>query len=126
MAKRIVTLVSLFFLSITLFEHAFGQNSLTKEILWTTDWRPDGKYIAIGGNLDTLNIYKEGNLKIYKPFPVKNTITRTKWHPSMNIIVVTTQLSEEKSFILNPETNEKMELNKISPDGARGIDWRCV
>ena len=123
MAKRIVTLVSLFFLSITLFEHAFGQNSLTKEILWTTDWRPDGKYIAIGGNLDTLNIYKEGNLKIYKPFPVKNTITRTKWHPSMNILVVTTQLSEEKSFLLNPETNEKMELNSISPDGARGIDW---
>ncbi|MBL0135655.1 MAG: hypothetical protein IPP79_17595 [Chitinophagaceae bacterium] len=74
----------------------FGQNKLTKEILWTTDWSPNGKYIAIGGNVDTLKIYKEGNLEIYNSFPVKNTITRIKWHPSMNIIVVTTQMSERK------------------------------
>ena len=28
----------------------------------------------------------------------------------MNIVAVTTQLSDEKSFILNVETNEKIEL----------------
>ena len=108
---------------IALSNQTFGQNTLTKEILWTTDWSPNGKYIAIGGNVDTLKIYKEGNLEVYKLFPVKNTITRIKWHPSINIIVVTTQMSDEKSFILNLETNEKIELNGISPEGARGISW---
>ncbi len=100
-----------------------GQNTITKEILWTTDWSPNGKYIAIAGNIDTLKIYSERNLHPYASFPVKNTITRIKWHPSFNIIAVTTQMSEEKSFILNLETNEKIELNDISPDGARGVDW---
>jgi WD40 repeat protein len=32
-------------------------------------------------------------------------------------------MSNEKSFIFNFETNEKIELSGISPDGARGIDW---
>jgi WD40 repeat protein len=32
-------------------------------------------------------------------------------------------MSEDKSSIINLETNEKIELKEISPDGARGIDW---
>ena len=32
-------------------------------------------------------------------------------------------MSEDKSSIINLDTNEKIELNGISPDGARGIDW---
>jgi WD40 repeat protein len=32
-------------------------------------------------------------------------------------------MSDEKSFIFNLETNEKIELIGISTDGARGIDW---
>lgn len=111
------------FLIIVLSNQIFGQNTLPKEILWTTDWSPNGKYIAIGGNIDTLKIYSEGNLQSYKSFPVKNTITRIKWHPTLNIIGVTTQMSDEKSFIFNIETNEKIELIGISTDGARGIDW---
>jgi len=123
MTKRNKIFAIIHFLIIILFNHALGQNTLSKEILWTTDWSPNGKYIAIGGNVDTLKIYKESNLEVYKSFPVKNTITRIKWHPSLNIIVVTTQMSDEKSFILNVETNEKIELNGISEEGARGIDW---
>ncbi|HRI28530.1 MAG TPA: hypothetical protein PK715_10780, partial [Chitinophagales bacterium] len=96
---------------------------MTKEILWTTDWSPNGKYIAIGGNVDSLKIYNKTSLKIHKSFPVKNTITRIKWHPSINTIAVTTQMSGEKSFIFNLDTNEKTELSDISTDGARGIDW---
>ena len=123
MTKRINLLAILNLLVIVLSNQIFGQNTLTKEILWATDWSADGKYIAIGGNVDSLKIYKERNLNIHKSFPVKNTITRIKWHPSINIVAVTTQLSDEKSFILNVENNEKIELNGISPDGARGIDW---
>ena len=118
---RIKVLTILNFLIILSCNQIIAQNE--KEILWTTDWSPNGKYIAIGGNVDSLKIYSEDNLKPYKSLPIKNTITRVKWHPTKNIIAVTTQLSDEKSFILNLETNEKIELIGISTDGARGIDW---
>lgn len=123
MTRQIKILTFFNFLILVFFNQIFAQNSLTKEILWTTDWSPNGKYIAIGGNVDTLKIYTAGNLKLHKSFPVKNTITRIKWHPSTNVVAVTTQMSDEKSFILNLETNEKIELNGISPEGARGVDW---
>lgn len=92
-------------------------------MLWTTDWSPDGKFIAIGGNLDTLKIYSEKNLKLHKSFPIKSTITRVKWHPSKKSIAVATQLSQDKSSIINLDTNQRIELKGISTEGARGIDW---
>lgn len=123
MTKRFKISAALFFLTIALSNPVFGQNNVSKEILWTTDWSPDGRYIAIGGNVDTLKIYDKGIQKIFKSFPVRNTITRIKWHPSMHVIAGTTQMSDKKSFLFNLETNEKTELDDISPDGARGIDW---
>lgn len=123
MMKGNKTLAILNFLIVVFCNQATAQNSLTKEILWTTDWSPNGKYIAIGGNVDSLKVYSGSNLKPYKSLPVKNTITRVKWHPTKNIIAVTTQMSDEKSFIFNLETNEKIELIGISTDGARGVDW---
>ena len=123
MTTRIKIWTLLNFLIVVFCNQTTAQNTLTKEILWTTDWSPNGKYIAIGGNVGSLKIYSESNLKPYKSLPIKNTITRVKWHPTKNIIAVTTQMSEEKSFIFNLETNEKIELIGISTDGARGIDW---
>ncbi len=105
------------------FKPIFAQSDSTKQILWTTDWSPNGKFIAIGGNVDTLKIFSAKSLCAVKSFPIKNTITRVKWHPTKNILAVATQLSEDKSAIYNLENNEKIELTGISPDGARGIDW---
>ena len=123
MTNRIKLLTFLNFLIIILCNQTSAQKTITKEILWTTDWSPNGKYIAIGGNADTLKIYSESNLKPYKLFPVKNTITRVKWHPAENTIAVATQNSEDKTSIINLDNNEKIELDGISPEGARGIDW---
>lgn len=123
MTIRIKILTFLNFLIVVFCNQAFAQNTISKEILWTTDWSPNGKYIAIGGNVDTLKIYSETNLKPYKSLPVKNTITRVKWHPAKNIIAVSTQNSEDKTCIINLDNNKKIELNGISPEGARGIDW---
>lgn len=120
MNNRIKIITILNFLIIVFCNSIIAQKE--KEILWTTDWSPNGKFIAIGGNVDSLTIYNS-NLKLHKSFPVKNTITRVKWHPSKNMIAVATQLSSDKSFIINLDSNEKIELNEISPDGARGIDW---
>ncbi|MBK9564066.1 MAG: hypothetical protein IPO37_02350 [Saprospiraceae bacterium] len=43
----------------------------SKHILWTTDWSPNGKLIAVGGNIDALKIYKEKNPTSYRSFPIK-------------------------------------------------------
>jgi len=123
MTRQIKILTILNCLIVIFFSQTFAQNTLIKEILWTTDWSPNGKYIAIGGNVDTLKIYSEGYLKPYKSLPMKNTITRIKWHPAKNIIAVSTQNSEDKTSIINLDNNEKTELNGISLEGARGIDW---
>jgi len=123
MTKRSEIVLIINFLFTVLSNQTFAQNNATKEILWTTDWSPNGKFIAIGGNTNILKIYNERNLKLYKSYYISNTITRVKWHPSKNIIALTTQNSKDKSSIINLETDEKIELHGISPDGARGIDW---
>ena len=123
MTTRIKILTFLNFLIVVFCNQTSAQNTLTKEILWTTDWSPNGKYIAIGGNVDTLKIYRGRDLKTYKSLPIKNTITRVKWHPAKNMIAVSTQNSEDKTSIINLDNDEKIELNGISPEGARGIDW---
>ncbi|MDN3673524.1 hypothetical protein QWY99_10710 [Flavobacterium branchiarum] len=121
--KNRIKISILNFLVIIFCNQMFAQTTTTKEILWTTDWSPNGKYIAIGGNVDILKIYDSSNLKVFKSLPIQNTITRVKWHPSKNIIAVATQMSGDKSSIIDLDTNKKIELNGISPDGARGIDW---
>lgn len=100
-----------------------AQPTSNKKILWTADWSPNGKYIAIGGNLDTLKIYSAKKLKLYKSYPIQHTITSVKWHPHKNILAVATQLSSDKVRILNFETDQIIELAGISADGARGLDW---
>jgi len=123
MTKRFTVRAVLHLLMVGFVTQLFAQSNQTRQILWTTDWSPNGKYAAVGGNTDTLKIYYAKHFTTFKSFAVQNTITRIKWHPSGTIMAVTTQMSEGKSFLLNVETNEKTELNGISPDGARGLDW---
>ena len=115
-------LVTISFL-IGLSYYTVAQMSGSKQILWTTDWSPNGKLIAVGGNIDALKIYKEKNPTSYRSFPIKNTITRIKWHPSKNMIAVGTQQSADKSCIIDLDSNKKTVLNGISNEGARGVDW---
>jgi WD40 repeat protein len=118
-----INIVTILIFLVNIFcNQTIAQNTIPKAILWATDWNPNGKHIAIGGNVDSLKIYSS-DLKLYKSFPIKNTVTRVKWHPTKNLIAVTTQTSDDKSSIINIETNEKHELNGISPEGARGMDW---
>ena len=100
-----------------------AQEKTNKQILWTADWSPDGQFIAVGGNTDTLKIYSSKNLKPYKNYPIKGTITCVKWHPNKNLLTIGTQSSDDKVRILNFERDSFIELEGISPDGARGIDW---
>ncbi len=101
----------------------FAQQNSKKEILWTADWSPDNRYIAVGGDIGVLNIYKAKDLQLFKIVPIHNTLTRIKWHPTKNILAIATQNSLDKCHLLNLDTNEKIELSDIAPEGARSIDW---
>lgn len=123
MKQRSRIIIIVYFLLTAVSIGGLAQNVRPKEIIWTTDWSPNEDYFAYGGNVDSLKIYSAKNGKVYKSFPVKNTITRIKWHPTLNVIAVVTQMSEEKSFILDLTNNVKIALTGISPDGARGLGW---
>lgn len=100
-----------------------AQMTAQKEILWTAAWSPNGKYIAIGGNVGALNLYTAKRLKRYQSYPIQNTITCLKWHPFKNVLAVATQMSGSKVQLINFDTHKTIELDGISSDGARGIDW---
>ncbi|MFH1118964.1 MAG: hypothetical protein V1775_04020 [Bacteroidota bacterium] len=102
---------------------AYTQETANNKILWTTDWSPDGSYIAVGGNTDTLKIYHSEDLQLFKSYAIKSTITCVKWHPFNSILAIGTQVPNGKVLILDIETNITVDLEGISTDGARGIDW---
>jgi WD40 repeat protein len=111
------------YLIISIPDTLHSQNVNDKKILWTADWSPNGKYIAVAGNTDTLVIYYSESMKIFKRIPFKSTITRVKWHPRKNVLAITSQFSTDISAILNIDTGTKIELKGISTDGARAMDW---
>ena len=98
-------------------------NYSDKGLLWAVDWSPDGKYIASGGNQDTLRLFSGENFKIEQNYPLKNTITKLKWHPKDEKLAVSTQISTEKAKIIDLKNGTSVRLDGISNDGARGIGW---
>lgn len=99
------------------------QTFVDKGLLWTVSWSPNGNYISSGGNQDTLRLFSTKSCKIENNYPIKNTITKLKWHPTKEKLAIATQISAEKSRILNLQNSNIIELDSISEDGARGIEW---
>ena len=118
MIRKIKTLVLSILLCIYFNNYLHAQNNIKGEILWTT-----GNYIAVGGNVDSLHIYSKRGFNLYKSYPMENTITRTKWHPTENIVAVITQNSKHESALINLATDSILTLTNISEDGARALDW---
>ncbi|WP_053971753.1 WD40 repeat domain-containing protein [Mangrovimonas sp. ST2L15] len=118
--------IQTFFLTIILFgcKASEKQESFTdKGLLWTVNWSSDGRYIATGGNQDTLRLFLGKNFKREKNYPLTNTITKLKWHPKDKKLAVSTQISTDKAKIIDLENNAIIVLDSISKDGARGIGW---
>ncbi len=114
---------TLFILFLLLAARAPAQKTTDKKILWTADWSPNGKYIAVCGDLDSLYLYTAKDLKRYISYPIKGMVTCVKWHPYKKILAVALQASDETTRLIKLDTDEVILLKGISPDGARGIDW---
>lgn len=123
MKQQFCALSIIMYIIIIFNNQVHSQNLNTKKILWTTDWSPNGKYIAVAGNTDTLVIYHSKSMIVFKKIPFRSTVTRVKWHPSKNILAITSQFSEDKHAIINLDTDTRTELTGISNDGARAMDW---
>ena len=96
------------------------------KVLWTVDWSPDGKLIAVGGNIDELKLLTTEGLKTHKTFKKLNTITKIKWHPNGELIAISRQGSDandpddNKAEIINTKDGTSIVLAVIH---ARGLGW---
>lgn len=91
--------------------------------LWEASWSPDGQWIAIGGNRDTLRILSAKTYELARQFPIKETITKVRWHPSQPILAVATQTSTDGLVLIDLESNQLQYLPGIPPSGGRGLGW---
>lgn len=98
-------------------------NSRNNWWLWTANWHPNKDFIATGGTQDTLRLFSTKDYKLIQNFPMKGTITNTKWHPFKNILAISTQIGESKTAILDLNTNQFTFLDSLSKEGVRGIGW---
>ena len=96
------------------------------KLLWTADWSPDGKFIAVGGNNNQLKILSAENLTLHRSLEKLNTITKIKWHPTEQLIAISRQGSVEinpgdnRSEIINLKDNSAVTLK--GPH-VRGLGW---
>jgi WD40 repeat protein len=90
---------------------------------WSVDWHPSKDLFVVGGMQDTLRLFTAQNFELVKNIPYKGTITKTKWHPSQNVLAISVQDGVSKSSILNLDTNKRIELDSISTGQARAIGW---
>lgn len=94
--------------------------------LWDAAWSPDGQYVAVGGSIDTVRILSTRSFEVVKKYPIKETITKLRWHPTAAILAVATQNSEDGVVLINLETDELQYLPGILPVGGRGLGWNST
>lgn len=88
---------------------------------WSVDWHPYKDEFVAGGTQDTLRLISSNDFQPLKNYPYKGTITKTKWHPTKNILAISVQNGLSYSTILNLDNDKSIKLDSIG--GARAIGW---
>lgn len=91
--------------------------------LWAAAWHPNKDQLVVGGTQDTLRLFSSRNYQLLTNYPFEGTITKTKWHPTKNILAVAMQGEKSKTSIFKLDQNERIELDSINDFGARAIAW---
>lgn len=100
---------------------ARAQETAVNKILWTANWSPDGRYIAVGGADKRISIFSG---KTYELLIMYNNVTdvqRMSWHPYLSLLAVAA--TGEGSKIINIERDSIISLKGISSSGTRAIAW---
>ena len=91
---------------------------------WSVDWHPAQERLVVGGSNDTfLKILSTEDFRELSTHPYPGTITQTKWHPTENRIAIAVQDGKSKCALLDVDANERIELDSITPFGARALGW---
>lgn len=123
MGSRFRYLVFALIIALTACREQKPENHHLDEVLWTAAWSPDGHSIAIAGDHDTLRLFSGDKLALIRNYPIANTVTKLKWHPTENTLAMATQISNDKTGFINLETGEMTTLEGIAEVGSRAIGW---
>lgn len=87
-------------------------------ILWTADWNPNGKLIAIGGDDKVLRIYEANNYTLYKSYELKGAVQSLDWNIDGKLLAI--GIDDNPVQLLNIEAGDFVELKG---PGSRAVAW---
>lgn len=119
--RRIITyskLVVVLFLNVA---GVHGQQKDISKILWTANWSPDNKYIAVGGVDKKIRIFNGNSFELLKILENKTSIQRMSWHPYLNLLAVAA--IEDGSKIIDIERDSIIVLKGANANGTRAMAW---
>lgn len=88
------------------------------QYIWSLDWRPDDKIIAVAGDDSTVWLYDAGSYAVFKTFKLPGMVKCIMWHPQGKLLAAGTNKTIE---IVNTETGSSNSIT--SAGGARSITW---
>lgn len=92
-------------------------------ILWTADWRPDGRQIAIGSNEGQVTFMTVEDREINTTYTLEGTVTTLNYHPEDPLIGMALQISKAPCIIYKYKNGTTIKLDSIAEAGARGMEW---
>jgi WD40 repeat protein len=88
--------------------------------IWTLDWSPDDKYVALGGDDSLLRIYDARSWKLFRVYKARHMIRQVKWSSDNKWLAVSGAFNSVD--ILDLQTDETRQFLGLE-HGARGIAW---
>ena len=97
-----------------------GNNAESRApVLWTVDWSPDGKFIAIGGDDKRLRIYAATGFKLLNTYILPAAIQCIDWNPKGELLAIA--LDDSPTQLFNIKTAQFRKLEGLP--GSRALAW---
>ena len=87
--------------------------------IWTIEWSPNGKWIAVGGDDSTVRFYNGDTYSLKQIHAVKSMVRAVSWHPNEDLLAIATN---DGVILFQVETGKTKTITNLK-DGGRGIGW---